>query len=179
MGAEYAPLPGDWGRSNMETKRVREALQEALLLEARGRAFYLGMAGQALDPGVRSLFAFLADEEEKHIAELHARAGAHARGEDFAAPPARRTADEVIDPTLEVAAAGAGFEAAAISAAIALEERAAAAYERRAAATPDADERAFWIWLADWEKGHLKLLAGFDEELRERVFADQQFWPFG
>lgn len=163
----------------MEKQRVREALQEALLLEARGKAFYEGMATQATDPGVRSLFLFLAAEEEKHLAELAMRADAHARGEGFAAAPPGDIAGEVIDPALEVEAAGAGFEAAAISAAIALEERAVEAYERRAAATPDPEERTFWIWLADWERRHLHLLAGLDDELREQVFADQQFWPFG
>ena len=45
-----------------------------------------------------------------------------------------------------------------------LEQRAINLYSDRAATTTDADERALYEWLAEWECGHLHLLNNMDKE---------------
>ncbi len=72
----------------------------------------------------------------------------------------------------------AGFEAAAISAAIDFEKRAIDVYARQAEATADPNEKALYKWLSDWEKGHLKVLSDMDNQLKEKIWNDNQFWPF-
>ena len=72
----------------------------------------------------------------------------------------------------------AGFEAAAIASAIDMENRAIAAYTERAEHAEDEVERKFYQWLADWEKGHHKLLYKLDQDLKEKIWFDNNFWPF-
>jgi rubrerythrin len=74
--------------------------------------------------------------------------------------------------------AAAAFEAAAISAAIAMEEKAVAVYAGRQQAASDAEEKALYGWLAAWERDHLDFLVTLDREIKETVWNDNSFWPF-
>ena len=72
----------------------------------------------------------------------------------------------------------AGFEVAAISAAMSMEERAIRLYAERAESAADPEEKAMYAWLASWEKEHLDYLSKIDRELTEGIWLDSQFWPF-
>jgi rubrerythrin len=72
----------------------------------------------------------------------------------------------------------AGYEAAAIAAAIDMEKRAIEVYGNQARLTTDPAEKKLFNWLSDWEKGHLKILSDLDNELKEKIWFDNQFWPF-
>jgi rubrerythrin len=72
----------------------------------------------------------------------------------------------------------AGYEAAAIAAAIDMEKRAIEVYGEQAKTAADPAERSLFAWLSDWEKGHLKILSDLDNELKEKIWFDNQFWPF-
>ncbi len=74
--------------------------------------------------------------------------------------------------------AAAGFEAAAISAAIDMESKAIELYSESSENADDINEKKLFKWLADWEKGHYKLLFDLDRDLKERIWNDNQFWPF-
>ena len=71
----------------------------------------------------------------------------------------------------------AGYEAAAISAAMAMEEKAVKFYAESAASTDDPVAKGLYRWLADWEKSHLVFLSELDEELTESIWYDNKFWP--
>ena len=87
-------------------------------------------------------------------------------------------ADQVISAGLSDKINAASFEAAAIASAIDMENRAIAAYSERAESAEDEEERKVFQWLADCEKGHHKLLFKLDEELKEKIWFDNNFWPF-
>jgi rubrerythrin len=72
----------------------------------------------------------------------------------------------------------AGFEAAAISAAIDMESRAIRLYSESAEKADDINAKKLFHWLAEWEKGHHKLLFDLDNDLKERIWNDNRFWPF-
>jgi rubrerythrin len=72
----------------------------------------------------------------------------------------------------------AGYEAAAISAAIDMEKKAIEVYSNQAEISTDPNEKKLYNWLADWEKGHLKILSDLDNELRDKIWYDNHFWPF-
>lgn len=72
----------------------------------------------------------------------------------------------------------AGFEAAAISAAIDFENNAIAVYSQRAQEATDPNEKAMYHMLAEWEKGHHHLLHKLNEDLKEQIWNDNNFWPF-
>ena len=59
-----------------------------------------------------------------------------------------------------------------------MEERAVQLYSERAAASSDDTEKALYAWLAEWEKGHLRLLSRIDQDLKEAIWYDNSFWLF-
>lgn len=160
-----------------------DILKEAILLERRGRAFYEQVASQAHNAAVRGFFQNMADEEHRHMQILDAHFRAYAETETFAGFDAQTAekvpvADLVLSDTLKQQIAAAGFEAAAISAAMLLEEQAVTLYADRARLATDRNEKALFRWLADWEHGHLTYLADLDREIKKQIWHDRQFWPF-
>jgi rubrerythrin len=160
-----------------------DTLKEAILLERRGYAFYRQVAAQTSHEAVREFFETMAAEELQHMQVLSEQYKSVASGGGIAALDPRRTdgkplADVVLNAELKQRIAAADFEAAAISAAVLMEERAIAVYGARAEASADPDEKALFEWLVRWEQGHLSFLAGLDREIKERIWNDQQFWPF-
>ena len=59
-----------------------------------------------------------------------------------------------------------------------MEERAIKLYAERAEVASDSGEKALYRWLAEWERKHLNYLLNIDKELTEKVWFDNNFWPF-
>ena len=152
-----------------------EVLKMALLLERQGMAFYEQVAGQTRSPAVRELFRTLAEEEKKH-AEMLAERGGPAVAARGAVPDT--LAKLVLSGDIRKQIGAASFEAAAISAAIDMENKAVALYSQRAGQAADRAERELYQWLADWERGHQRFLARINQELLEEIWQDSGFWPF-
>jgi len=167
----------------MPENNTLDILKSAILLEKKGQAFYGTVAKQTDTPSVKEFFAFMADEEAKHVELLSRQFKAYQENGSFlpntpAGQPSDTVASSVLTKDLQERISAAGFEAAAVSAAMAMEQRAITLYSGRAASTTDADERALYNWLAEWERGHLHLLSAMDRELTEKIWHDNQFWPF-
>ncbi|UCF98631.1 MAG: ferritin family protein [Spirochaetaceae bacterium] len=164
-----------------ETKEI-EVLKTALLLEKRGRAFYQRVAQDTESQAVRSLFALLAEEEGKHVEYLSKQfASFSATGQFLEQEPtedAHSAVQDILSSEIRRQISAASYEAAAISAAIEMENRAVAVYTGRAEASAEPREKSLYIWLAQWEKGHLRFLAEINDELLEEVWYQSSFWPF-
>ena len=157
-------------------------LKSALLLEMRGRSFYSKVASQTDKESVKAFFSMMAEEEEQHVRELSKQYKAY-KAEGAFVPSAaeegsRDVADKVMTEGLKKQIDAAGFEAAAVAAAMNMEERAIRLYSDQAKAATDAEERAIYQWLADWERRHLDMLAEIDRGLTEDIWNDNNFWPF-
>jgi rubrerythrin len=150
-----------------------QTLKMALLLERQGKAFYEQVAAQTRSPAVRELFETLAAEEQKHAEILVQRGGSSAPG-----PVPDTLSKLVLSREIRRQIGAAGYEAAAISAAIDMENRAVALYSERAGEAADPAERAMCQWLAEWERGHQRYLARLHQELLEEIWQDSGFWPF-
>ncbi len=160
-----------------------DILKEAILLERRGRSFYLKVAEQTAYPAVREFFESMAAEEERHIEILEGQFSGYTHNQQFEPLASQdrqsQPVDElVIDESVKKQITAADYEAAAISAAILMEEKAVALYSDRAEAAREPAEESLYLWLAAWERGHLSALAKIDREIRETIWNDQQFWPF-
>ena len=164
-----------------ETKEI-EVLKKALLLERQGRAFYQRVSKDSESQAVSSLFAIMADEEGKHIEYLSEQfASFSAKGEFLKKEPAaadQTSVQEILSSDIRNQISAASYEAAAISAAMEMENRAVAVYSERAEASDDPRERKLYAWLAQWETGHLKFLAEINDQLLEEVWYESSFWPF-
>ena len=157
-----------------------DVLKSAIMLEMRGKAFYTQAAQTAKSPVVKEVFAAMAKEEDLHIEQLSQQFSHYKKDHTFAPVPG--TSDDIYRTVLDGKTRGeieaAGFEAAAISAAMAMEERAVKLYAERAEVATDPNEKALYTWLASWEREHVRLLEQFDKELTERVWHDNNFWPY-
>ncbi|GAB4312028.1 MAG: hypothetical protein Kow0097_13660 [Candidatus Bipolaricaulota bacterium] len=158
-----------------------DILKGALLLEKRGKALYEASARGAESEAVREIFLTLAQEEGRHIEVLsQAFADLMRTGQVTMAPPAQgptEIATRVLTRAIETEISAASYEAAALYAAMALEERAVAFYAD-AEGKSSGEAKELYGWLAQWERSHLDLLTSLDQELRQRVWNDQRFWPF-
>jgi rubrerythrin len=167
----------------MSEDRTVEILKNAILLEKRGKAFYQKIAEQASGQAVKSFFEMMADEEVKHVKILTDQYKAYQQSQqfnpgDYSEKAGEQMASKVITAEFKNEISAADYEAAAISAAMSMEENAIKLYGDRAAEANDPNEKALYKWLAEWEMQHLHFLSEIDTELREEIWNDNNFWPF-
>lgn len=165
----------------MKENQALNTLKSAILLEKRGKAFYRTAAKQSTNSDVRAFFETMAEEEARHVRVLSDQFKTFGETGRFKAPETldRGTiSQKVLAPEVKARIAAADFEAAAISAAMLMEERAVALYARRGNEAQDPEEKKLYRWLTEWEKEHLEFLAAIDAELKERIWNDSGFWPF-
>lgn len=166
----------------MEESKTLEILKTAILLERRGKAFYTQVAGHTKDPDVKNIFEIMAKEEDEHIRFLTEQFKNYTKTKAFKETPVpaeeNNTAEKILSENIKKNISASSYEAAAISSAIDMENRAIAVYSERSESALDPVEKTFYKWLADWERGHHKLLYELDKELKEKIWNDNSFWPF-
>jgi rubrerythrin len=160
-----------------------DTLKMAILMERRGKAFYRKVAEQTQIPEVKKIFELMAEEEVMHEKFLSEQYSFYEDHNNFEAKELPKESHEsvaalILTGDVKNAIAAAGFEAAAISAAIDMENKAIEVYRKRAEESTDSNEKKLFFWLSDWEKSHHKILIDLDNELKEKVWNDNQFWPF-
>ena len=158
-------------------------LKNAILLEKRGKAFYSKIANETDSDAVKRFFSMMADEEEKHVNILSDQYKTYQKAQSFAPGEyhdkhTKHIAREILTEDMKAQISASEFEAAAISAAMAMEKNAVRLYSQRAEASEDPNEKALYRWLAEWEHQHLDFLAEIDRQLTEAIWHDNSFWPF-
>ncbi len=168
----------------MKKEDVQDILKQAIIMEHRGKALYEQVAGQTTNEDVRKIFQVMAEEEQTHIDFLqkqlkhYNKEGSFDNNEPGKAPGHDAIANTILTDEMVKDISGSGFEAAAISAAIDMENKSVEVYANRAKETTDPNEKELFEWLANWEKGHHKLLIDLNEQLTEKIWYDNNFWPF-
>ena len=164
-----------------ETKEI-EVLKRALLLEKQGRAFYQRVSQDSESEAVSRLFSIMAEEEGKHIDFLSKQFASFSAEGEFLQQGSeggdQTAVQEILSSEIRGQISAASYEAAAISAAIEMENRAVSVYRGRAETSDDPREQKLYKWLAQWETEHLKFLAEINDELLEEVWYESSFWPF-
>jgi len=164
-------------------KSAVDILKEAILLERRGKAFYTTAARQTESEAARKIFEMMAAEEDEHINFLSKQFAYYEQNKNFMKVEEHTDTDEatvmaILTEEIKTQVNAAGFEAAAISAAMDFETRAVQIYSERAESATDANEKEMYQMLADWEKGHHFWLHKINEDLKEQIWYDNNFWPF-
>ena len=167
----------------MADDKATEILKSAILMVKRGQAFYEKVAQQTSGNVVKRFFEMMANEEKNHIRILSEQFKAYQDNKQFDAGDfdGKHESDitaQVLSGEIKAEISASDYEAAAISAAMSMEERAIKLYSDRAGAATDPNEKALYNWLAKWETQHLNFLADIDRELTEDIWYDQSFWPF-
>ena len=167
----------------MEKSKTLNILKNAFLMERQGKSLYETARDSADDPSVKAFFQTLADDEQEHMDILEKQfksimsSGKFAAGgydNDGASEPAPAILTDEVKSKINAA----GFEATAITAAIGFEQNAIKLYSLRSEEATDPEEKKLYKWLSVWETTHLKKLTNLQEELMERVWEDNNFWPF-
>ena len=158
-----------------------DILKGAILLEHRGKALYESVVKSSQSDGVKELFSMLSREEDKHIHVLKKQFSRIFKGESFDISELEKehakTHETIITDGIVKSVSGAGYEAAVIAAALEFEKRAVEFYSEHAATAESEEEKKLYSWLADWEKNHMLMMARLDNELKEKIWFDNQFWP--
>ena len=167
----------------MNDDKTTEILKNAILLEKRGQAFYSKIAEQTSGKAVKEFFEMMADEEVKHVRILSEQFKSYRQNKkfepgDYDGDHAGSITPRVLTKDLKAEVSAADYEAAAITAAMAMEKNAIKLYSDRAAQADDPNEKTLYQWLADWEKQHLHFLSEIDKEITEQIWYDNNFWPF-
>ena len=167
----------------MDSKKAIDILKQAILLEKRGYAFYCKVAEQTSDPDIKNIFTVMANEETIHMKFLAEQFANYDKTHEFMKVTLPDLANGaisslVLTEEIKTKIAVAGFEGAAIAAAIDMEKKAIDIYSGQAVAATDPNEKALYTWLSGWENSHLKILSELDNELKEKIWFDNQFWPF-
>jgi rubrerythrin len=167
----------------MENNKTLEILKTAILLEKRGNSFYTQVAEQTKSPDVKQIFESLAQEEIAHIKFLSDQYSSYKNSSRFAdfkltKEDEEAIAKQVLNRDIKKQITAASYEAAAISAAIDMENRAIKVYSERAIEATDPNEKALFQMLADWEKTHHTILFELDKQLKEDIWFDNNFWPY-
>ncbi len=169
---------------NQDDKTLIDVMKSAILMERRGKAFYKKVAEQTEDEEVKKIFNIMAKEEDIHIRFLSEQFIHLVNYKEFKLSNFKENsgegsiADIILSKDLKKKISASGYEAAAISAAIDMENKAIDIYSDRARTTTNSAERSLFEWLANWEKGHLNILNDLNNELMEHVWNDNKFWPF-
>ena len=167
----------------MEDKnKAIDVLKTAILLERRGKAFYTQAARQTESKSAKKIFEMMAEEEDAHIDFLVKQFKSYTDSNQFLKIDEQPEEDdavvEILTEKVKNEISAAGFEASAISAAIDFEDRAIEVYSSRAEESEDPNEKEMYQMLADWEKTHHHLLHKLNEDLKEQIWNDNNFWPF-
>ncbi len=165
------------------SKSAEDILKTAILLERRGKAFYAATVRQTESEAVRKIFTQMAEEEDAHIEFLSRQFAEYEKSGRFAAnagtlPVSDAEAVLILSEQVKKEISAAGFESAAIAAAIDFENRAVEVYQGRANEAPDPNEKELYQMLADWERTHFRLLHKLNEDLKQQIWFDNSFWPF-
>lgn len=167
----------------MEKSNALNILKNAFLMERQGKSLYETARDQATDDSVKAFFDELVADEQTHMDILERQFKAIMKSGKFAAggyetDGAAEPAPAILDKDLKDKINAAGFEATAITAAVSFEEKAVKLYAERAESATDPEEKKLYHWLSVWETTHLKKLQSLQEDLNERVWNDNSFWPF-
>ena len=159
----------------MSHEATIDIIKQAILLEKRGKSFYAKAAEEASSEPVKHFFSLLVEEETHHIAILSKRFKRFSQDKQFGPlsdddPSDGAIAQSVMTDEIVHRIAAAGFESAAIAAAMAMEKEAVRLYSERAKSAEDKDEKVFYQWLADWEKTHLQFLSEIDLAIKESIW---------
>ncbi len=163
---------------------ILDILKKAYQIEVEGYAFYSMVADKADKPAVQELFDKLAHDEVEHKAYLreisknYSEQGSAAFAITRRAPEFTALRDKIFSKEFRKQAEGASFEFSALSIGMQLESRAIAHFSQAARSATEAEVKAFYEFLADWEKTHLDALKTLYDGVREDFWGESGFSPF-
>ena len=168
----------------MNQNSLLEALKTALEAEMTGHQFYLHAAKTTEDPQGKATFTRLASEELEHFHLLRKQYAAILENGVFDRSLAlievldSESTSPIFSPQFRERVGQQHFEMSALSVGMQLELSAIQHYQQSADNSEDADVKAFFSSLVEWEQGHYDSFAAELEQLREEYWQSNDFLPY-
>jgi rubrerythrin len=165
-------------------EEIREILKKAYQIEVDGYTFYSMAADRASKPAVQELFDKLARDEVQHKAYLQGVMGSfedkgveafNIRRRD---PDLKAFSSTIFTEDFKRQVHGAELELGVLSIGMTLESNAINYFAGAASHATDAEVKAFYEFLADWEREHLEALRMLYGGVREDFWQEGGFSPF-
>ncbi len=160
-------------------EKILDILKKAYQIEVDGYTFYSMTAEKASKPAVKELFERLAQDEVQHQAYLkevlrnYGTMGTAAFHAQQAARDLSEYSEKMFTDQFRQQARGATFEMGVLSVGMTLETNAIRHFSGAAQGASEQEVKAFFQFLADWEKQHFDALQGLFNGIKE------DFWSAG
>lgn len=160
-------------------EQALDILKKAYQIEVDGYTFYSMTAEKASKPAVKELFEKLAHDELQHQAYLkevlrnYGTLGTAAFQAKKAAQDLSEYSQKLFTNQFREQARGATFEMGVLSVGMTLENNAILHFSTAAQDASEQEVKAFYQFLADWERQHFEALQGLFNSVRE------DFWSAG
>lgn len=146
----------------MKSEKSHTLLKSSILFEMHGEMLYREASEKAESPQVKEFFNTMAKDEREHADILRAVFDNYHQGTKFIANThtwfTTNKIEEIRNPLLVELIKTSSFEAAAITAAILMEEKSVIEYQLMANQAEDAEEKKLFLWLVKWEQEHVDRL---------------------
>ena len=159
-----------------------QASKDAVRVEIKGKELSHHAATQTKDPVARALFEVLAKDEDDHVRILQTQYKSlmtDGRIDLSNVHPAEvdHGSHDIIDDKFKKSIKRGTFEMAVIGIGCDLENKAISYYKEHAAKAEDPDLKQLFLWLVEWEDGHLEQLLELEKIYQDAYWADQGFSP--
>jgi erythrin-vacuolar iron transport family protein len=167
-----------------DREQLLEILRKAYQIEVDGYTFYSMTADRASKPAVQELFGKLAADEVQHQTYLKGVAGRLDEKGPAAfqlgprSPEQRAISQAVFTAKFREQAVASEFELGVLSVGMTLESNAIRYFSSAAQQAGEPEVKAFYQFLADWEKEHYEALQGLFNAIRADAHAASSFAPF-
>jgi rubrerythrin len=160
---------------------LKKAVALAMKGEIEGRELYRMASLKTEDGKAKEVFAYLAEEENKHYEWLR---GMYESPTGFEMPRMEKLArfedasSPIFSREFKNGIGGKHFEMSALSIAVRLELEASRFYKKTADECEDKTLKTFFSSLAEWENGHYRALNQEIRFLEDEYFQSNNFSPF-
>jgi len=167
----------------MDRDTLLPKLDQAMRAERDGYEFYSSAAARSQDPGARTMFTRLADDERQHFIALQERARVIASGGEWVSGTLEQdawdpaSAAELFSPDFRERIALHHVEMSALSIGILLEKRSVEFYSQREQEAEDPEVRRFFHDLVVWETAHHEALLALDDQMKTEYWEANRFSP--
>jgi rubrerythrin len=168
----------------MDINQLLTALKNAIEAEMTGHQFYLLAAKNTEDPQGKETFSRMAQEELDHFHALKKQYVAVLEKGEFDRStkpleiPPPQPASPIFSSGFREQVGQQHFEMSALSVGMQLELNAVNHYRKSAEESDDADIKAFFTQLMEWEQGHYDVFADELEQLRKDYWQANDFSPY-
>lgn len=166
----------------MKNETSHDILRSSILFEMHGEKLYREVAAKAQNQEVRNFFEQMAKDESMHADALRKLFESYQNASKFDTTThtwfTTNRVEQIRNPMLVELIQTSSFEAAAVTAAILMEEKSVIEYTAMAKNSTDKEEKKLYQWLAAWEQEHVERLSILRDGIKVKTLITERLETF-